>query len=65
MMWQMWTAFGIALGLIVSVAFQNTDFLGENSQWRWMMASTSIPPLIVMIQVRPSHGVLERLFSGL
>ncbi|OLN96956.1 Galactose-proton symporter [Colletotrichum chlorophyti] len=51
MMWQMWTAFGIALGFIVSVAFENTDFLGENSQWRWMLGSTSIPPLVVMIQV--------------
>lgn len=47
----MWTAFGIALGYVASVAFQNTDFLGENSQWRWMLGSTSIPPLIVMLQV--------------
>ncbi|KAK1585240.1 uncharacterized protein LY79DRAFT_704887 [Colletotrichum navitas] len=51
MMWQMWTAFGIALGFIVSVAFRNTDFLGENTQWRWMLASTSVPPLVVMVQV--------------
>ncbi|KAK4901197.1 hypothetical protein LTR27_001754 [Elasticomyces elasticus] len=51
MMWQMWTAFGIMLGFVVSVAFQDTDFLGEYSQWRWMLASTSIPPLIVMLQV--------------
>ncbi|WQF87811.1 Putative major facilitator, sugar transporter, major facilitator superfamily [Colletotrichum destructivum] len=51
MMWQMWTAFGIALGFIVSVAFRDTDFLGENTQWRWMLASTSIPPLVVMVQV--------------
>ncbi|KAK1970831.1 hexose transporter [Colletotrichum sublineola] len=50
MMWQMWTAFGIALGFIVSVAFRNTDFLGENTQWRWMLASTSVPPLAVMLQ---------------
>lgn len=45
MMWQMWTAFGIMLGFIVSVAFENVTFLGENSPWRWMLASTSIPPL--------------------
>ncbi|KAK8930107.1 hypothetical protein H634G_01332 [Metarhizium anisopliae BRIP 53293] len=51
MMWQMWTAFGICLGFVVSVAFQHTDFLGRNSQWRWMLGSTSIPPLIVMLQV--------------
>jgi MFS family permease len=51
MMWQMWTAFGIMLGFVVSVAFQNTTILGENSQWRWMLGSTSIPPLIVCLQV--------------
>ncbi|KAH7323118.1 plastidic glucose transporter 4 [Stachybotrys elegans] len=51
MMWQMWTAFGICLGFVVSVAFQNADFLGEYSQWRWMLGSTGIPPLIVMAQV--------------
>lgn len=47
----MWTAFGIMLGFVASVAFEKVDFLGENSQWRWMLASTSIPPMIVMIQV--------------
>ncbi|KAL8317762.1 hypothetical protein RB597_001263 [Gaeumannomyces tritici] len=51
MMWQMWTAFGIMLGFVASVAFQHADFPGENSQWRWMLASTSIPPLVVMAQV--------------
>lgn len=51
MMWQMWTAFGIMMGFVVSVAFEHVDFLGEFSQWRWMLATTSIPPLIVMLQV--------------
>lgn len=51
MMWQMWTAFGIMLGFVVSVAFQDTDFLGTDTQWRWMLGSTSIPPLLVMLQV--------------
>ncbi|KAI8939010.1 hypothetical protein NX059_004853 [Plenodomus lindquistii] len=51
MMWQMWTAFGIMLGFIVSVAFQNVTILGRLSPWRWMLASTSIPPLIVCLQV--------------
>ena len=52
MMWQMWTAFGIALGFIVCVAFENVTIIGgPTSPWRWMMASTSVPPLIVMIQV--------------
>ncbi|KAF2845205.1 MFS sugar transporter-like protein [Plenodomus tracheiphilus IPT5] len=51
MMWQLFTAVGIALGFIVSVAFQNLTFLGELSPWRWMLGSTSIPPFIVCIQV--------------
>jgi sugar porter (SP) family MFS transporter len=52
MQWQMWTAFGIMLGFAVSVAFQDVTFLGgPTSPWRWMLASTSIPPLIVMCQV--------------
>ncbi|KAF2134444.1 MFS sugar transporter-like protein [Dothidotthia symphoricarpi CBS 119687] len=51
MMWQMWTAFGIMLGFIVSVAFENVTILGRLSPWRWMLASTSIPPLIVCVQV--------------
>ncbi len=51
MMWQMWTAFGIMLGFVVSVAFENVTFLGRTSPWRWMLASTSIPPFFVMIQV--------------
>ena len=67
MMWQMWTgeyivaslllltddipAFGIMLGFAVSVAFENVTFLGEFSPWRWMLGSTAIPPLVVMVQV--------------
>ena len=39
------------LGFVVSVAFQNVTFLGENSPWRWMLGSTSIPPAIVCLQV--------------
>lgn len=51
MMWQMWTAFGIMLGFMVSVAFENVTFLGPTSPWRWMLGSTSIPPFFVMLQV--------------
>ncbi|KAH9886117.1 hypothetical protein F4778DRAFT_759067 [Xylariomycetidae sp. FL2044] len=52
MMWQMWTAFGIMLGFVVSVAFENVTFIGgPNSPWRWMLASTAIPPMFVMAQV--------------
>jgi sugar porter (SP) family MFS transporter len=53
MMWQMWTAFGIMIGFMVSVAFQNTRPItgDENEPWRWMLASTAIPPMVVMAQV--------------
>lgn len=51
MQWQMWTAFGICIGFVVSVAFAGVTIFGENTQWRWMLASTSIPPLVVMLQV--------------
>jgi sugar porter (SP) family MFS transporter len=51
MMWQMWTAFGICIGFVVSVAFSNVTIFGEDTQWRWMLASTSVPPLLVMLQV--------------
>lgn len=47
MMWQMWTAFGIMLGFAVSLIFQDVDFLGPYSQWRWMIGVTALPPLIV------------------
>lgn len=52
MQWQMWTAFGIMLGFIVSVAFQDVStatipFLN----WRLMLGSTGIPPLVVTVQV--------------
>merc|ERR1719456_2246564 len=39
------------LGFVASVAFQDCDFLGEYSQWRWMLGSTAIPPFFVMVQV--------------
>lgn len=44
MMWQMWTAFGIMLGYIVSVAFMNVKVDGiPGFNWRLMLASTAIP----------------------
>ncbi|OQO13302.1 hypothetical protein B0A48_01530 [Cryoendolithus antarcticus] len=50
MMWQMWTAFGIMLGFVVSVAFQNTTIIGgPTSPWRWMLGSTSIPPVCLQV----------------
>lgn len=56
MMWQMWTAFGIMLGFVVSVAFQNVRYDAANPQtpywnWRLMLGSTSIPPFFVCMLV--------------
>ncbi|KAH0031588.1 putative MFS myo-inositol transporter, partial [Aureobasidium melanogenum] len=46
--WQMWTAFGIMLGFIASVAFYSVQADGyPGLNWRLMLASTSIPPIIV------------------
>ncbi|KAG1869417.1 hypothetical protein DFJ58DRAFT_766031 [Suillus subalutaceus] len=53
MMWQMWTAFGIALGdLIDSVFYYISDAPGVTGlNWRLMLASAGIPGLIVCLQV--------------
>ncbi|CAI7584556.1 unnamed protein product [Penicillium pancosmium] len=48
MMWQMWTAFGIMLGNIMGVAFMN---VGNDLNWRLMLGSTVVLPLIVCSQV--------------
>ena len=47
-MWQMWTAFGIMLGNIMGVAFLN---VGHDLNWRLMLGSTVVLPLIVCAQV--------------
>ncbi|KAF9884237.1 hypothetical protein FE257_001969 [Aspergillus nanangensis] len=52
MMWQMWTAFGIMLGYIASVAFMDvTHATIPGFNWRLMLGSTAIPPFFVCIQV--------------
>jgi len=53
MQWQTWTAFGIMLGFVVSVAFQDITVpsWAGYPQWRWMVASTAIPPMFVCAQV--------------
>lgn len=44
MMWQMWTAFGIMLGYIASVAFMDvTHSTIPGFNWRLMLGSTAIP----------------------
>jgi sugar porter (SP) family MFS transporter len=53
MMWQMWTAFGLALGDLIDLAFyfipDTPGVTGLN--WRLMLASAGIPGLIVCVQV--------------
>ncbi|KZO92569.1 hypothetical protein CALVIDRAFT_487233 [Calocera viscosa TUFC12733] len=44
MQWQMWTAFGIALGDIVSVIFVN---ITPDVAWRLMLGSTVVAPIFV------------------
>ncbi|KAG2137864.1 uncharacterized protein EDB93DRAFT_1090921 [Suillus bovinus] len=53
MMWQMWTAFGIALGDLIDLTFyfipDTPGVTGLN--WRLMLASAGIPGLIVCMQI--------------
>jgi sugar porter (SP) family MFS transporter len=48
MQWQMWTAFGIALGDVVSVIFANIE---PNVAWRLMLGSTVLAPIIVCVMI--------------
>lgn len=48
MQWQVWTAFGIMLGNIMGVAFGG---LPNDLNWRLMLGSTVVLPVIVMAQV--------------
>jgi sugar porter (SP) family MFS transporter len=48
MMWQMWTAFGIMLGYIVDAALLGVR---NDLNWRLMLGSTVIAPIIVCSQV--------------
>lgn len=46
--WQMWTAFGIMLGMVASLAFYKVSADGyPGLNWRLMLASTAFPPMIV------------------
>ncbi|KAH9934522.1 uncharacterized protein BXZ73DRAFT_89586 [Epithele typhae] len=55
MMWQTWTAFGIMLGYVMDLAFENVpDPKHANItglRWRLMLGSAGIPALVVAIQV--------------
>lgn len=48
MQWQMWTAFGIALGDVVSVIFVDIE---ANIAWRLMLGSTVVAPVIVCAMI--------------
>jgi len=52
MQWQFWTAFGIMLGYICGVAFYRVNVPSiPGLNWRLMLGSGCIPPIIVFIQV--------------
>ncbi|RDX52241.1 hypothetical protein OH76DRAFT_1400584 [Lentinus brumalis] len=53
MMWQTWTAFGIMLGYVMDIAFQNVPDSGgiRGLNWRLMLGSAGIPALLVAVQV--------------
>lgn len=48
MQWQMWTAFGIALGDVVCVIFVDVD---PDVAWRLMLGSTVVAPIIVCAMI--------------
>lgn len=54
MMWQLWTAFGLMLGYIFSVAFWK---IGPSLNWRLMLAAPVGPAISL-----PQAWVLTRLF---
>ncbi|KAH0608350.1 uncharacterized protein H6S33_001484 [Morchella sextelata] len=52
MMWQMWVAFGVMVGYLAGVAFH--DIHSEKIpglNWRLMIASPMVPPLIVCVHI--------------
>ncbi|KAH3664019.1 hypothetical protein OGAPHI_004733 [Ogataea philodendri] len=53
MMWQMWTAFGIMLGDVMSLAFYKvpSHSIHKGLEWRLMLGSASLPAFLVMMQV--------------
>ncbi|EFP79170.2 uncharacterized protein PGTG_05491 [Puccinia graminis f. sp. tritici CRL 75-36-700-3] len=48
MQWQMWTAFGIALGDVVSVIFVDVE---PDLAWRLMLGSTVVAPIFVCVMI--------------
>lgn len=52
MMWQMWTAFGIMIGYVCGLIFYNVSSSSiEGLNWRLMLGSGCVPPIIVFFQV--------------
>jgi len=52
MQWQMWTAFGIMLGYVCNLMFYNVSSSSiEGLNWRLMLGSGCVPPIIVFVQV--------------
>ncbi|CDK29288.1 unnamed protein product [Kuraishia capsulata CBS 1993] len=54
MMWQMWTAFGIMFGYVMSLAFYYVPArgIGDNGlAWRLMLGSACLPAIIICFQI--------------
>ncbi|KAL0564515.1 hypothetical protein V5O48_017532 [Marasmius crinis-equi] len=53
MMWQMWTAFGIMIGYVCNLMFYHVKDTAniKGLNWRLMLGSGCVPPIIVFAQV--------------
>ncbi|ESW97020.1 hypothetical protein KL918_000631 [Ogataea parapolymorpha] len=53
MMWQVWTAFGIMFGYVMSLAFYRvpSHSIHKGLGWRLMLGSAALPAILVMLQV--------------
>lgn len=53
MNWQIWTAFGIMLGYVFSLAFYRIPDrgIGEGLSWRLMLGSACLPSIVILFQI--------------
>ncbi|ODV86769.1 hypothetical protein CANARDRAFT_195269 [[Candida] arabinofermentans NRRL YB-2248] len=53
MNWQIWTAFGIMFGYVMSLAFYKVPDrgIGEGLGWRLMLGSACLPAIVILLQI--------------
>ncbi|ODV86768.1 hypothetical protein CANARDRAFT_6338 [[Candida] arabinofermentans NRRL YB-2248] len=53
MMWQVWTAFGIMFGYVMSLAFYKVPArgIGDGLGWRLMLGSAALPAIVILTQI--------------